>query len=382
VNDKINNSRSALESYILKENFQGYDPFDGLNSPLFKLPILNKNRPIRFGYQQILRKLSLNIRPLLGIKKGLNPVTLGLSIQAFAYSSIRDKNHNYYDKINYCLNELIRLQSKECSGSCWGYDFDWEARYFRIKSYTPTIVATGIIINALYEYYKINKDDKVKDLILSSARFILKDLNRTYDKDGDYCFSYSPYDRQVVFNAAMKGARLLAQCYSINHKIELLEEAGKTVSFVMKNQSPDGAWPYSKGDARTWVDNFHTAYILDCLHEYIQLSNDKKHDQNIELGRNYYIKTFFKENGIACYYNNKTYPIDSTAAAQSVITLTRFGQNEMAEKVLLWMIENMQSPSGYFYYQKRNYYTNKISYMRWSNAWMLLAMNYYLYKCS
>jgi len=34
----------------------------------------------------------------------------------------------------------------------------------------------------------------------------------------------------------------------------------------------------------------------------------------------------------------------------------------------------MQDNSGYFYYQKHKYFTNKISYIRWGQAWMMLAL--------
>lgn len=382
MNNKIIQSKVALESYIIKENFRGFDPYDGLSSPIFKLPFIKTNKFIRFGFQQVFRRIPFNIRPLLGIKKGLNPVTLGLSIQAFTYLSRSNKeNENYYrEKINYCLDELVRLQSKGYSGICWGYDFDWEARYARINAFTPTIVATGFITNALFEYYKIYKDERPKNLILSASQFAIKDLNRTYDNEGNFCFSYSPIDKQVVFNATMKGARLLAQCFFINNDTNLLSEAGKTIAFVMKYQKTNGSWSYSEGDARTWVDNFHTAYVLDCLDEYIKLSNDKKFKNNLEKGKEYYIKNFFEEDGKPRYYSNKTYPIDSTSAAQSILTLTRFGENDLAEKVTLWLIENMQSGRGFFYYQKHRLFINEISYMRWSNAWMFLALNYYLYR--
>jgi hypothetical protein len=38
----------------------------------------------------------------------------------------------------------------------------------------------------------------------------------------------------------------------------------------------------------------------------------------------------------------------------------------------------MQDKEGYFYYQKRKYFTNKISYMRWTQAWMFFALTIYL----
>ena len=43
----------------------------------------------------------------------------------------------------------------------------------------------------------------------------------------------------------------------------------------MNHQQDSGAWPYSIGDARTWADNFHTGYILECLLEYQRLSGDQ-----------------------------------------------------------------------------------------------------------
>lgn len=375
--DKIQQSLSELEFYILKENFKGYDPFDGLSSTIFKLPILKSNKLVRFVFQQVFRRIPINVRPLLGIKKGLNPVTLGLSIQAFTYllQFNKEKENFYKGKIYYCLDELIRLKSKGYSGSCWGYDFDWEARYARINAYTPTIVATGFITNALFEYYKIYKDEHAKNLIISSSLFALKDLNRTYNKEGDFCFSYSTYDKQVVFNATMKGARLLTQCYLITNDAKLLSEAKKTIAFVMRYQKANGSWSYSDGDGRTWVDNFHTAYVLDCLDEYISLTNDTEYVHHLNKGVKFYVQNFFENDKITKYYDNKMYPIDTTAGAQSILTLTRFGYHEKAQKIALWMIHNMQDEKGFFYYQRNRHYTNRISYMRWSNAWMFMALS-------
>jgi hypothetical protein len=382
MNNEILESLLKLQNYILSEDFKGYDPYDSLMSPIFKLPILRDNKVIRFGFQQLFRRFPFNFRPLLGIKKGLNPVTLGLCIQAFTYlAKIFKENEAFYlNIINKCLEKLISLQSKGYSGSCWGYNFDWEARYARINAYVPTVVATGIITNGLFEFYKHYNDDKAKELILSSTKFVLNDLNRTYDKDGNFCFSYSPIDKQVVFNATMKGARLLSQAYHICKEKSLLDLAEKTVRFVVNHQKNDGSWSYSLGDARTWVDNFHTAYVLDCLDEYIKLSGNEFYRKNLDTGKEYYIKTFFYIDKIPKYYNNRLYPIDSTAVSQSILTLIRFEKIEIAQNILMWAIKNMQSKDGYFYYQLTKYYKHKTSYMRWSNAYSLLALSFFLFR--
>jgi hypothetical protein len=46
--------------------------------------------------------------------------------------------------------------------------------------------------------------------------------------------------------------------------------------------------------------------------------------------------------------------------------------------VLQWTATHMWDSRGFFYFQKLPYYTNRISYMRWSQAWMLLALSTYL----
>ena len=43
--------------------------------------------------------------------------------------------------------------------------------------------------------------------------------------------------------------------------------------------------------------------------------------------------------------------------------------------VMLFEPELYRDERGYFYYQVTPYYKNKISYMRWSQAWMLLALS-------
>jgi len=372
-----------MGKYIKKEKYKGYDPFDVLNSPFFDLPILKSNKFIRFVSQQIFRRIPINLRPLFLIKKDINPVTLGLVIQAYSYLAYiyPDKKKYYLSEIEYCLNKLIKLRSLNYSGYCWGYNFDWDARYAKIDAYVPTVVATGIITNSLYEYYRIFNDKRIIEILDSAALFIIKDLNRTYENN-TFCFSYSPLDTQKVYNATMKAARLLAQAYSLTGKKQYIDEAKKTVQFVVDNQNPDGSWSYSKGDSRTWIDNFHTGYVLDCLDEYMKLSGDNDYCSHLKRGLDFYVGNFFSEEGIPKYYNNSVYPIDSTAAAQSILTLVRFGYNDLAGKVARWMIENMMDEKGYFYYQKHRLYTNKISYMRWSNAWMFCSLSYLIYNVS
>lgn len=370
-----------LENYIIKEDYRGYDPYDSLMSPVFRIPVLKSNKLLRFGFQQVYRRIPFNTRSIFGIKKGLNPVTLGLCIQAYSYLSVAipEKMDFYEKEIEKLTDRLIMLKSNGFSGICWGYDFDWEARYTSIPAFYPTVVATGIIANSLFINYRLLKNEKSLKLCKDAVNFVMIDLNKTYEGE-NFCYSYSPGDRQKVYNASMKGARLLSQVYSVTKDRNLYIEAKRAIDYVLENQKENGSWSYSKGDARKWVDNFHTGYVLDALDDFITLTGSSEYSDRLKKGFEFYEKNFFLNGMIPKYYENKLYPIDATALAQSIMTLLRFGRTGNALKIAEWGIGNLTDNEGYFFFQKNKFYTNRISYMRWVNAWMFASLAGLYYK--
>jgi hypothetical protein len=47
----------------------------------------------------------------------------------------------------------------------------------------------------------------------------------------------------------------------------------------------------------------------------------------------------------------------------------------MAQNVATWTINNLRDSRGFFYYQRRRFYTVRKPYMRWTQAWMLYALS-------
>ncbi len=378
----IDLSLFSLGSYIEQENYKGFDPYDGLESSIFKLPVLKSSKYLRFLSQQLIKRSPINFRPLLFIKKGYNPVTIGLCIQSYSYLYEADTHNKekYLQKINFLISELEKLKSKGFQGSCWGYDFDWESRFSKINAFQPTVVATGIITNALFVCYEKTKISKAKSLLIDSTGFIINDLNRTYDNDNNICFSYSPNDKQQVLNASMKGARTLSQAFYLTDREEYLELARSAVKFVTNKQNNDGSWIYSRSKSGNWVDNYHTGYVLDCLDDFQKISGDIGIKKNINLGISYYLNNFITESGLPKFFNNETHPIDCTSAGQCILTLVRFDKQNIALKVALKTISEMQKSDGSFKFRKFRYYTISTSFMRWSNAWMYAGLSNLFHK--
>lgn len=384
--EKILKFFNRLKTYCESEGFIGYDPYDGLNSRFFNsLPLIRNNRIARLAWIQTFKRSPANLRPLMGISKEYNPKALGLFLSGYCLLYKTDPKQAYVDRIKFFSDKIRELSSPGYSGSCWGYNFDWESRAFFLPKFTPTIVVSSFVAGALLDSYEIIPDKSIFDAARSTCDFILKDLNRTYDKEGDFAFSYSRLDNTVVYNASLLGSALLARVYDTTGEDFLIDQAVKVIRFCCKAQKEDGSWTYGTLPFHQWIDNFHTGYNLQSVSDYSKYSGDQSFLQHLERGFKFYINTFFTAEGIPKYYNDSVYPVDIHSPAQLIITLLRLGKlseySDLADKVLNWTIDNMQSEKGYFYYQKNRYFMSKIPYMRWAQAWMFLALSgYFLYQ--
>lgn len=378
--EKINNCFKQLQQYIERENYKGWDVYDGLNSKVFQfIPFIRKNRICRLVWIQLFKRSPINFRQLALVPKGYNNKGLGLFLAGYCNLYKINASTENLNKIKQLSNTLIHSASKGFSGSCWGYNFDWQARAFFQPKYTPTIVASSFVANAILDAYDILKDSALLNCARSTADFILKDLNRNYDDKGNFAFSYSPLDTSIVFNASLLGSKLLSRLYTYTGEKFLLEEAEKSVAFCCNNQQENGAWAYGTYHFHYWVDNHHTAFNLECLYDYAKYANNNAYNKYFEKGLEYYLNNFFEPDGKCKYYHNQTYPIDIHAPAQLTIFLCKSGlinaNQALLNKVLNWTIDNMFNKSkGYFYYQKRKIFSAKIPYIRWAQAWMFYAL--------
>lgn len=380
---KVYSSLIRLKEYCEMNEFKGYDPYDGLNSKLFyKLGYFSRNKYVKLLWIQLFKKLPINIRNYVGIHTDYNPKALGLFLSSYSNLQKLNPSTQNIDKINFFIKKILELQTKGFSGICWGYNFDWQSRAFFQPKFAPTIVASSFIANSLLDAYELLKDDYLLNIALSTCDFILNDLNIHVENDKSHVFSYSPFDKSIVFNASLLGARLLSRVYSFTGEKKLMREAKKAINYVCQNQNNDGSWSYGKYSFHKWRDSFHTGYNLECISDYMKFTKDNEYEVNLRKGMNYYVNNYFTENGLCKYYDNKLYPIDMHSVSQFIITLDKTGyiiQNKkLVDNVLSWAIDHMQHPVGYFFYQKYFFYTIRIPYMRWTQAWMFLALVTYL----
>ncbi|MGE5109199.1 MAG: hypothetical protein ACM3H8_16795, partial [Sphingobacteriales bacterium] len=80
----LRQSFELLRVYCEKEDFKGWDPFDGLSSNLFKsLPFVKNNRFFRLIWIQFFKKSPLNLRLITNVPKEYNAKGLGLFLTGY-----------------------------------------------------------------------------------------------------------------------------------------------------------------------------------------------------------------------------------------------------------------------------------------------------------
>lgn len=427
--DELKSNILKLLAYCQSNNWSGYDPYDALNSKIFEaLPFLNF-RLFRLAFTQVMKRLPINLRPLLLIPKTQNPKAIALFLMAFLkldkLGLLEDK-----DLIPQMIHKLIDLRSPDnlinlvgrksqvasgqeseqktrnpqpatcnskletrnpqpvtctlhpeiCSSYwCWGYSFPWQTRTILVPRSAPNLVCTTFVANALMDAYERSHDSLCLEMAVSAAEYIQNEL---YWEEGESVASFSyplPGIRSETHNANFLGAALLCRAFKFCGERRYLNSALKVARYSSGRQRNDGSWDYGEHSTQRWVDNFHTGYNLCALRAISDYAEASEFDGAIQRGFEFYCNNFFREDGAPKYFHTRTFPLDSHSAAQSIITLVQFrglkGNNDdLASSVLKWATANMWNKNGYFYYQLYPAFTSKISYMRWSQAWMLLSL--------
>jgi hypothetical protein len=376
----IETSLEKLLSWCEINNYAGYDPYDTLNSHLnFKL--FGKWGPA--VAIQIQKRNPLNIRPLIGIKKGLNPKGMGLFLKAYSILYKKTTNSHYLDKADFIFNWLSENYSKGYSGKCWGYNFDWASPGSYLTAYTPSVVVTSFVCDGIFEYYKVSENPVAKEVLLSAVEYITNDIPVTELSEG-ISFSYTHLSKGCCYNASLLAAEVLAKGDHINETIKYQSHINCAIDFMLSKQKPEGEWWYSynpENDTERKQIDFHQGFILVSLYNLNRLLKTRRNDVDASIARGirFYQENQFYKTGRSMWRLPLKYPVDIHNQSQGIITFSKLKEynpkyKNFAETIAKWTITNMQSKKGFFYYRKTPLFMNKIPFIRWSQAWMMLAL--------
>ena len=373
-------AHQRLWAWCRDRDFAGQDPFDALNSKLFESTPLKHSQLARLAATQLFKRSPINLRRLALVPPGKNSKAIALFALAALADYRRQRTKEAESQARQLLNDLLSMRLQGWSGAAWGYNFDWQSRMFFAPHGTPMIVPTAFAARALIEASRAFNDAEYLATARSTCDFILRDLRRSVETEIEVCFSYSPHANTRIYNASLLAAEVLASVGGLTGETELCNWAAKATNYAVRRQREDGAWAYGEDASQTWIDNFHTAFVLSSLIRIVRhTARNKDFHQALRRGYNFWSGSFFLADGSPKYYHDELYPVDAHAAATAIIALADLqelndGALALADRIAHWSIENLRDPSGYFYYQRRRFFTVRTPFMRWSQAWMLYAL--------
>jgi len=381
MHNSVEQAFDDLFEWCRARDFAGHDPFDALNSRIFQATPFARSETARLVWTQIIKRSPLNLRRLAGVPAQKNAKGTALFTLAALANYRRLETTKAESEARDLLDELIGLKISGYSGAAWGYSFDWQSRHFFAARGTPMIVPTAFAARALLQAADTFRDERCWEIARSSCEFILHDLKRTVETEDEVCFSYSPIDHTCVFNGSLLAAETLASVGAVTGENDFCELAIRAGRYVVKRQRGDGAWAYGAAANQAWVDNFHTGYVLQSLSRIMKScpAAAGQFADALERGYKFWRERFFLADGWPKYYDDALYPADTHTAAAAIVTLLELrpldsGALSLAEKIAVWLLNNMRDNSGSFYYQRKRFHTVRTPFMRWSQAWTAYAL--------
>jgi hypothetical protein len=373
-----------LHRYLQQQQYCGYEFDDFLGSPVVRLLSLN-NLFLQRAAIQVGELLPLNVRPLLGIRKLESTKARGFFAKGYLYHFLATGDKLWLSAALSCLDWLLENSSRQYPGASWGNAFDFASRGGFMPKGKPTIVWTAHIAEAFDLAYAVTKKPEYLSALEQSARFIISALERHADERG-ICFAYGPGSPALVFNSNLLGAATLLRWWHHSGDFTCFDLASRAVSWTLPQMNPDGGWYYGAGPQYRWIDNFHTAYNIDCLVAAHELGGESLVPQAvIDKSYAFWTTSFFLQDGTPKYYYARTYPLDIQCAAQAIETLSKLRRRfasagSLVDKVLVWTLRHMQKKNGAFRYQVRRFWKNNLEAVHWSQSTMLAALGAYLYS--
>jgi len=210
-------------------------------------------------------------------------------------------NKKFYERAVHFLEVLESTRCHKQEHYAWGYPFDWVWIGGTIKKDTPLITTEPYVYEALSQVYDIDKDERWRRMMQSLAQHASEDYFDTETSpqasSASYCPSTVP-DSGMVVNANAYRAFLLTKAAMDFSNDRYRLQAERNMRFVIESQNADGSWYYAMDGARSFIDHFHTCFVLKALAKIERLTGNRDCTAVIERGVRYYTEYLFDDSGL------------------------------------------------------------------------------------
>lgn len=311
----------------------------------------------------------------------------------FTFLAESTGERRFYKRAVEFLKTLVDTRCPGYREYCWGYPFHWETVFGTIPAGTPLITTIPYVYEAFQQVFRMDGNAEWKTIMHSIAQHVLRDYEDIpYSETAASC-SYTPvpkYSRYEV-NANAYRAYLLMNAGIEFSDSSFTRAAKANLNFVLETQNSDGSWFYSVDGRRTFVDHFHTCFVLKALAKIEKLTADSRCTAAIERGIEYYNRELFDERGLPrpfsraprfTVYRRELYDY---AECINLAVLLR-GRFPALDRNLNFVLDDIlrfwQRPDGSFRSRKLRFGWDNTPMHRWASSQLFRSMCLLLQTCA
>lgn len=392
-------SIDALHAWVDRNGWAGYDPYDvkGTRAFMWALGLSKKTL-----FHKLFRKAVLGpfiigeslfpqlTRRLFGVGRSVNAKGMALFAKAYLQLFAVTGEAVFKAKALQCLQWLDTHRSPGYTHACWGYPFNWESGVV-VPAWTPASVVSAAACDAYWTAWRVLGDSRYLEVCASTCRFFLDDLRIDEIDAHTVCFSYTPLDDFHVHNTNLLVAELLVRVGKQLGEQRWVETGLRAGNYALRELNPDGSlfyWGRVQDHMNPGrVDHYHSGFEIRCLHAIGKLTGLSAYQGAARRYYEYYARRLVAEQGdevVVRMYPDTTYPINIHSCAEALLLNAQLaGEHADARAriapLLRWVNRRMRKSDGSYAYMRKKVLgfdvQIRIPYIRWGQAWMLLALS-------
>lgn len=307
--------------------------------------------------------------------------------------SLTDKTEYFQTAMHY----IDALRKTRCPGyeAGWGYPFDWMTESGWIKRFTPLITTTPYVYEAHAALFDLTEDQNLLETMQAIARHVANDYFDVEVGPDTFACSYIPSDKLAgvqlrnVVNASAYRAFMLTDAAARFSNDHYRKIAQGNLNYVLSAQRGDGSWLYATNGPDSFIDHFHTCFVLKNLIKIEQITGNRRCREAIDSGIGFYVNHLFDENNLprpfAKIQRFVPFRQELYDYAESInLAVLEKKNHPVLRKILESQISDLlnrwQKPDGSFRTRKLLIGWNNVPYHRWAQSQLFRSLCFYLYN--
>jgi len=315
------------------------------------------------------------------------PIVRALAVLAALNFYEMTSDRKYLDLAACSVDWLITNRSPGYASACWGLNMRWMTKTGYSPAETPFVTHTPYCVEALLKFHDVTKDEKARDVALSSLEFIENHLRKLIDEPRRLALSYGPsFGSRIVINGnsyAMMMYALLAERLP-GQRDMLREKALRLFNFLKTSQNPDGSWLYyADNEEGNFIDCFHSCFVLkNILKSGKRLGVDIS--DTVDRGLEYVLENFldgkfFLARRFSLSANPSLTKFDLYDQSELLNVLLLAGRTALAERLYASIMKHFYIPAKGTFGSQIDLFgiLHRMTYLRWAVMPMIYTLSVY-----